>query len=282
MSIPTPLRQAAAAAFRLFRTEVRGVRRVGGNLTRITFGGPELAGMACGGLDQRVKLILPLPGQELELPEGDRPYQRLRELPNESRPHFRSYTVRAHRPESCEFDIDFVLHGDAGPGTSFARTARVGDRLAVYAPDAEHAHGARFGGVEYRMDALGDRTLIVGDETALPAIGSILETLPAGVAADVYVEIPDPSDEQVLETDADAEVHWLARSGCERPGVLMTDAIRAARLSSESYCWVAGERAMVTTIRRHLISERDFDRESVTFMGYWRNGESEGSRPAAG
>ena len=282
MTLLTPPRPAATAAFKLFRVEVRDVRRLGRHLTRITFGGPDLARMACGGLDQRIKVIFPLPGQELVLPEDDRPYLALRNLPAEIRPHFRSYTVRAHRPELCEFDIDFVLHGDTGPGSSFALHARVGDCLAVYAPNAEHPHGARFAGVEYRMETLRERTLIVGDETALPAIGSILESLPTGVCADVYIEVPDSRDAQPLVTAADASVYWLPRSGSERPGSLLAEAVRDARLSCESYCWLAGECGMVTAIRRHLINDRDFERDAITFMGYWRNGQSEDLRVAAG
>ncbi|EQD81741.1 hypothetical protein GCM10009533_14810 [Saccharopolyspora spinosporotrichia] len=109
--------------------------------------------------------------------------------------------------------------------------ARVGDRIAVYAPNAEHPHGRRFAGVEYDFDRLGERTLLVGDETALPAIASILEALPSGVRAEVFAEVPDSGDVLSIPTAADARVQWLPRLGCEAPGVLVADALRAAARS---------------------------------------------------
>ncbi|MFD0488496.1 siderophore-interacting protein [Saccharopolyspora spinosporotrichia] len=149
--------------------------------------------------------------------------------------------------------------------------ARVGDRIAVYAPNAEHPHGRRFAGVEYDFDRLGERTLLVGDETALPAIASILEALPSGVRAEVFAEVPDSGDVLSIPTAADARVQWLPRLGCEAPGVLVADALRAAA-RSRRVLLDRGERDMVTATRRHLLGECGFDRESITFMGYWRRG----------
>ncbi|QUH02970.1 siderophore-interacting protein [Saccharopolyspora erythraea] len=272
MTIQTPPRPRTSTAFRLFPVEVTGVRRLGANLARITFGGAELGAMASGGLDQRIKLVFPLPGQDLVLPEGDQPFQALCALPDGIRPHLRTYTLRAHRPEQREFDVDFVLHGDTGPGSAFGMRARVGDRIAAYAPNAEHPHGRRFAGVEYDFERLGERTLLVGDETALPAIASILEALPPGVRAEVFAEVPDSGDVLSIPTAAEVRVHWLPRLGCEAPGVLVADALRASRPATGAYCWIAGERDMVTSTRRYLLGECGFDRESITFMGYWRRG----------
>ncbi|GAA0529376.1 siderophore-interacting protein [Saccharopolyspora subtropica] len=277
MTILTPPRSdVVTSPFRLFRIEVARVHRLSRHVARITFTGPELSAMTSGGLDQRVKMIFPLPGQREPLvPTGERPYQALRELPPDIRPKLRSYTVRAHRPELAEFDVDFVLHGGTGPASAFAGRARPGDRLLVYAPNAEHPHGVRCSGVEYRLDALRGRTLLVGDETALPAIGGILAALPGGVQAKVYVEIPDVADAQHLASTADVQVHWLPRRA-RRPGAALVEAVRSAPLpGGEWYAWVAGEAAMVTTVRRHLLRERGFHRDAVTFMGYWRYGRSE-------
>ncbi|MGP4018948.1 siderophore-interacting protein [Saccharopolyspora sp. 5N708] len=277
MTILSPPRPdlTEASPFRLFRIEVAEVWRLSRHLVRITFTGPELSAMTSGGLDQRVKMIFPLPEQsEPVVPSGTRPYQALRELPPEIRPKLRSYTVRAHRPERGEFDVDFVLHGDIGPASAFAGRAKPGDRLVVYAPNAE-CPASRRSGVEFRLDALRGSALLVGDETALPAIGGILTALPVGVRAAVYVEIPDASDAQHLASAADVEVHWLPR-GDRRPGAVLLPAIRAASLlGGDRYAWLAGESAMVTSVRRHLLDERGFDRAAVTFMGYWRYGRSE-------
>ncbi|WP_190813369.1 siderophore-interacting protein [Saccharopolyspora pogona] len=276
MTISSPPRLelgAEALPFRLFRIEVAEVHRLSRRLVRITFTGPELSAMTSGGLDQRVKLIFPQPGQrEPMIPAGERPYQALRALPLEIRPKLRSYTVRVHRPERDEFDVDFVLHGDTGPASAFAGRARPGDRLVVYAPNA--ACPASCGGVEFRLDAVRDRALLIGDETALPAIAGILAALPGGVRAKVYVEIPDAADAQYLASAAEVELHWLPRRG-RRPGAALLSAIRAAVLPGEWYAWLAGETGMVASLRRHLVDDRGFDRSAVTFMGYWRLGRSE-------
>jgi NADPH-dependent ferric siderophore reductase len=40
------------------------------------------------------------------------------------------------------------------------------------------------------------------------------------------------------------------------------------------YAWIAGESAMVTALRRHLVRDLGVDRRQVAFMGYWRVGVS--------
>ena len=63
-------------------------------------------------------------------------YARWRDLPDEARMPFRTYTVRRIDPEALELDIDFVLHHDAGPAGAWAEAATIGDRILVVGPDA--------------------------------------------------------------------------------------------------------------------------------------------------
>lgn len=263
--------------FQAFRARVTRVRRVSPNFTRITFAGPELAHMARCRLDQRVKLLLPLPGQARPvLPEYDRSYPALQRMPADLQPIRRSYTIRAHRPEVHECDIDFVLHADSGPGSAFAARAVPGDEVAIFGPDAGRACGRA--GVEYRLDAVTDQTLLVGDETALPAIGGILEDLPAGVRARVCVQVPDLAEVQRFATRADVDVAWLERGApSQHAAKAMVDMVRELELPRWGlYSWIAGEAGMVKAVRRHLVSERGLDRAGITFMGYWRYGKAEG------
>lgn len=266
-------------AFTVFSVRVSGVRRLGAHLVRITFGGAELAGMGSGGLDQRIKLLFALPDQDGPcLPEDERTLRAVRAMPRHLRPVVRTYTIRAYRPERHEFDVDFVLHGDAGPGSAFAAHARIGDRIGVVGPNAgyEHTDHDRHSGVEYKLRLLRDHTLIVGDETALPAIGSILETLPAHVRATVLVEIPESADVQVLTTSAALDLRWLPRRELgTRRGRAVLDAVVSTPLPTGVYAWACGESGMVKAVRRHLVDERGLDRSAVTFMGYWRPGATE-------
>ena len=243
-------------------------------LARVTFGGLDPEEITSGGFDQRIKLLLPLPGQrEPHLP-GEGTYSAVRALPDHLRPALRTYTVRAFRPQDGEIDVEFVLHGLDGPGARFAGSARPGAKVALYAPNARYPHGPRPRGVEFRLDRVADRTLLVGDETALPAIGSVLEGLPDGVGASVFVETAPGVRSPVLPGRAGVEVHWLRRTP-SAPGAAALQAVRQVRLGAASwYSWVAGESGMVRAVRRHLLRERGFDRQDVTFLGYWRAGRS--------
>ncbi|MFD7880033.1 siderophore-interacting protein, partial [Streptomyces sp. NPDC059766] len=117
-----------------------------------------------------------------------------------------------------------------------------------------------------------------GDETARPAVSSILESLPAGTRARVWLEVHHAGTVQDLATRADAEITWLLRDGhtaADHP--LALDALRAAHLpaAQHPYVWIAGESGCVKQLRRHFVGERGIDRRRVTFVGYWRQGLSE-------
>jgi NADPH-dependent ferric siderophore reductase len=254
--------------------------RLSPTMTRVTVGGDSLRDFASGGLDQRVKLLLPQDGQDAPvLPgvRGDGWYQSYLAQPAQERAIMRTYTVRAVRPEARELDIDFALHGDTGPASRWATRTEPGDRLALWG-----SRVADNGGLDFRPTSDAKWLLITGDETALPAIGGILEALPAGRPTQVFLEVPDPADRQNLHTEAEVEITWLIR---EHPGTahgsLVLDAVRAAALpDGEGYAWIAGEAASVRTLRRHLVQERGHHRKSVNFTGYWRKGKTE-DEPAA-
>ncbi|PJJ61626.1 siderophore-interacting protein [Compostimonas suwonensis] len=215
--------------YRRFDVAVARIDRLSPHFVRITFTGDELAVFGTEGLDQRVKLVLPLPGNGVaHFPHGDDWFGEWRLLPHEHRNPIRTYTVRAVRPAARELDIDFVDHGDAGPASRWLRTARVGDRLAIVGPDARSAQ--RSVGIEWRPDAAGT-LLLAGDETAVPAICSILGSLPATARGCALLEVPQTAD--ILEVDAPAgvEVRWLARDGgsnaAAEQGALLDGAVRA-------------------------------------------------------
>lgn len=267
----------AGTPFRVFRAFVRDVAWLSPSLTRITFGGAELAGMTGGGLDQRIKLLLPRRGQVRPCLPGDRDYRSVRALGENVRPILRTYTLRAHRPERAEFDVDVVMHGSGGPGSAFAHRARPGDEIAVAAPRLDHPHPARLPGVEYDLARLQADTLIVGDETALAAIGGIVEALPSGTRAQVYAEVPDPMDIPRLSTRADVQAYWFVHHGRARARHDLLDAVRSARADCDRcYAWVAGESGLVRAVRRLLIRQLGFAIGNGTFMGYWKQGRAGG------
>ena len=246
---------------RFRRAQVLRVSVLTPRMRRITLGGPDLAGFgATGSGSERIKLGFPQPGAPVVLPEW---------TPNgwkypAGAPELaiRAYTVRAWRPDVTELDVDMVLH-EHGPGGRFAATARPGDEVGVAGPGPDYA----------RADDA-PWHLIAGDETALPAISTILATLPAGARAYVFVEVADAAEEQPLASPADLTVTWLHRDGDE-PGTggRLPAAIRAFTWPEGSpHTWVAGETAAVRDIRRYLRFERGLPKESVQVYGYWRRG----------
>ncbi|MEU9518288.1 siderophore-interacting protein [Streptomyces sp. NPDC048224] len=276
---------AVAAPFRFFSLQVARTRRLGPSLARVTFTGGDLHAFHSDGLDQSLSLFLPHPGQAepavpVELGEGW--WQGWRELPEDVRAVMRSYTLRAVRRDgdgdTAEIDIDFVLHGvdpgspvQAGPAARWAAGAAPGDRVLLLGPAVADNRAIRF-----RPPEDTDLVVIWGDETAVPAACAVVESLPTGTRARVWLEVPHAEDVQDLHTAADAEITWLVRDGAAGSEAALA-ALREARLphTGHPYVWIAGESGCVKQLRRHFVNERGIDRRRVTFVGYWRRGLTE-------
>ncbi|MET4924766.1 siderophore-interacting protein [Streptomyces sp. PSRA5] len=284
-----------APALPVRTVEVRAVRRLSPHMVRVTFAGPAPADLPYDDApDQQVKLYFPRPGQSAPLlPEpgadGDvmRWYGAFQAIPEDERPWARSYTIRAQDPARGTLDIDFVLHegtddgtddgtghgsrdgtgdgvrADEGPATRWARSAGVGDVLGVFGPSAYFAEPVPLGTTDWM--------LLAGDESALPAIGTIIEALPEGARAVAYVEVWDAAEEQRFESAGEVTVHWLHRAATAGDGPPLVEAVRAATFPAGSvFAWLGGEAGAVRALRRHLVGERGIDRRSVHFTGYWR------------
>ncbi len=297
---------SAKPEYRLFPVVVNRVLRLGPSFVRITFGSACLSGFGFGGLDQRIKIVLPKPGRPLgDFPEGDNWYPRWLDLPDDVRPDLRTYTVRAYRPHAREVDVDFVLHGlddgHAGPASTFAATARPGQVIGLFAPDRPGS--GRMWGCEWSPPASADRLVLAGDETAVPALAAIVESLPSDSHGVVCVEVPDIGDEQEWERPAGVDVRWYARAGAPH-GKLLTEGVAEAlrelrpvrdasprqselvdvdvdtgalwevpeAATGSIYGFLAGEAAMIKRLRRLLIDEHGVPEQAVAFMGYWREG----------
>jgi NADPH-dependent ferric siderophore reductase len=255
--------------------QVTNVTRVTPHMARITFGGGDLADFTYDEPDQQVKLYFPKPGQAVpRLPEqnadGDfmRWYEAFTAIPEHERPWMRSYTIRAHHPRNITIDIDFVLHGDAGPATRWAQSAKPGDTLGMFGPSSNFARPIPIGASIGAFDWL----LLAGDETALPAIGTLIESLPAGARAVAYIEVSDAAEEQRFDTRGEVTVHWVHRGKIlARRSDVLVEAVRGAKFPSGSvFAWLAGESGAVRALRRHLVNERGVEKRSIDFAGYWR------------
>ncbi|MGW9632090.1 siderophore-interacting protein [Agromyces sp. NPDC055520] len=233
----------AKPGYRVFDTQVAEIRRMSPHFVRVTFRSDELRDLGWDGPDQRIKVVLPLASSGFdEVPRDGDWYATWRALPDERRNPIRTYTIRSARPDLGELDLDFVAHGDSGPASRWIAAAGIGDRLLVIGPDATSDEES--GGWEWRPGAA--RTLLIaGDETAVPAIGAILEQLPGDARGAVFLEVPEAGDALELRAPAGVDVHWLSRgdaaggqAGETRYGARLVDAVTAW-----ADAWVAADPA---------------------------------------
>ncbi|WP_297645794.1 siderophore-interacting protein [Pseudonocardia sp.] len=234
--------------------QVRRSERITPRMIRVTLGGDELAGFGGDGPDRRIKMFFPVPGQER--PAVPRAMSGGPVWPaGEARPAIRTYTVRRFDAGSGELDVDFVLHEGHGPAAAWARDARPGSWVGVSEP-----------GGHYEPDPNADFHVVIGDETALPAVATVLDALPDGVPALAFLEVADAAEEQPLP----ATVTWVHR-GDREAGAPLAEAVRAAEFpAGRGQAWLSGESACVKDLRKHLLDDRGIDRRAVYATGYWR------------
>ena len=232
------------------RLQVLRVVDITPRMRRVTLGGPELAGFVSLGSDDHIKLLFPQNAQEqaaLESPsfsiKGDGP-----------QPAMRDYTPRRYDLSIGELDIDFVLHGD-GPASTWAEQVQVGQHLYIGGP-----RGSMI------VPDIFDSYLLIGDETAIPAIARRLEELPAGRKVLAVIEIADAAEQQVLSSAAKVEVIWVL-SGQDD----LLDVVRNLTVPSGTlYSFVATETKLSRQVRRVLLDTHKVNEEYLKAVGYWR------------
>ncbi|MEJ6490590.1 siderophore-interacting protein [Leucobacter sp. USCH14] len=256
----------------LVTAEVVRAERISPNFIRITIGGDDLARWRHLGFDQWFRLAMPVAGDATRFDRmsdrfDTRGYLKYLALPKATRPEIRNYTVRAFRPESNEMDIDFVVHesddpAHAGVAAPWAISLPIGDRVALIDQ-----------GCGYRSVEDTDRVVLVGDETALPAVLGILRDIAPESVGHAIIEVPEAADRQPVEAPAGVDVQWIERKPGERPGSHALDALRGLPASAAEgavSAFVAGEQQLATGGRRHLVNERGVAKQAIDFCGYWR------------
>ncbi|MCA5893481.1 siderophore-interacting protein [Isoptericola sp. NEAU-Y5] len=229
----TPSRDAGAAPaaqpYRMFDVTVSRVTRLCPSFIRVTFTGEDLHEFADNGRDQRIKFLLPAPCGGWEYLDRQNPdwFTSWRSLPEERRNPLRTYTVRAVRQDLREVDVDIVLHGDTGPASRWANAAKPGAPLVIMGPNAAYTGGPH-GGLEFKPPATSHALLLAGDETAVPAIASICESLPDDAVGEVFLEVPHREDRWTLAAPAGVRITWLPREDREHGDVLVPAVQEAA------------------------------------------------------
>ncbi|MDR0192010.1 siderophore-interacting protein [Pseudomonas yamanorum] len=237
------------------RLEVLRVVDITPRMRRITLGGPELAGFISLGSDDHIKLLFPQNAAEqaaLDSPDfnlrGDGP-----------QPAMRDYTPRRYDLDIGELDIDFVLHGD-GPASTWAEQAKVGQHLHIGGP-----RGSMI------VPDIFDSYLLIGDETAIPAIARRLDELPAGRKVLAVIEIANAAEQQPLHSAAEVEVIWVVRGQDD-----LLETVQNLTLPDGSlYSFVATESKLSRQVRRVLLDTHNVNEAFLKAVGYWRAEGSE-------
>ena len=269
----------------LLHLTVLRTERLSTHWVRVTLGGGEVEKFRPMGFDQWFRLFLPIGGDaglDRVPAKANRMFGYLKflRIPDGERPVMRNYSVRAYRPATgdagAEIDVDFVLHGSAadgtaGPASRWAETCEPGEHVLIIDE-----------GLTFNPQRGTDRVVLVGDETALPAIASISASLPEGAVGAAIIEVPSAEDALEFPHPAGVEVTWIVRPHDAAPGSLALDALRRTALPDAPFhAYAAGEQALASGARRHLVGERGVDKNAVSFCGYWKIGAASPASKAA-
>lgn len=234
--------------------QVTRVQRLSPHMQRVTFGGEELRGFVSAAPDDHVKLFFPNSQGDIVPPvmgPNGPSYP-----PGREYSAMRDYTPRRFDAERNELTVDFVLHGD-GPASAWAEQAVAGQQLGAGGPRGSFVVADDF-----------EHYVLIGDETALPAIGRWLEEMPASARVHTLIEIPEAADRQPL---ASPNVRWLERNG--RPGAssqLLEQALQQMTIpAGDSFYWIATESRRARAMRQWLDEHRQVPKEWIRATGYW-------------
>lgn len=244
--------------------------RISPNFARVTLGHGDIDMFTYMGYDQWFRLFIPVTDGSLSrAPKklDTMSYLRYLAVSKTERPVLRNYTVRAYRPtgpDGAELDVDFVLHtspnGTTGPAMTWAQQCSAGDPVGIFDE-----------GTMFPRRPPAPNVRLVADESGLPAVAGILQSLPADTTGSAIIEVPSDGDRQQLDGPPGVEVRWLARNGDSvTPGSAALEEALAAPTGDDFYGWVVGESALPTALRRHWI-KTGTPKANISFCGYWKH-----------
>ena len=254
----TPRMRREPPAFRQL-TVAETARRTP-HLVRVTLRGADLESFEPPDPAGSVRLLIPDElGAELVIPvwNGNAFFHR-----DGRRPVIRTLTPLRHDAAAGELDVDVVLHG-AAPLSEWAVAVQPGDPAAVSGP-----------GRGYTIDRETATYLLAGDESAIPAIGQLVEALPTTARTTVIVEVAHPDARVAFADHSNVDVQWVDLPAGSEPGAALVSAVLASDLTADTRVWAAGEAAAMQRIRRHLFTVVGMTRSQATVRGYWKHGRS--------
>lgn len=234
-------------------------------MKRVTIGGDDLTRFQPKGPDQFMYFLLPPPGSDQLTIDRDFTWVGYRRMDEALRPVGAYYTVRTHRPEMNEIDFDMLLHddhgGEGGHASRWAASVSPGDPVALWGPRTS-----------YEPPDGTNRFYLFADETGLPAVACILETLSGGDSAYVFLDVEDGDDEVPLESRGDVEIEWLHRNNGHGNGSRLVESALAIDTPDPGgvYVFGGGESRAMTAVRKHVRKVWKLKKSQVSLVAYWR------------
>lgn len=237
---------------------VERVERLGPRMIRVVLGGEGLAEFSAPRwTDAYINALFVPPGAPYSVPFD---VDEARAGPPGQRPVGRRYTVRDWNVEQHQLTIDIVVHGDVGGGGPWALATSPGDLLQFLGPSGAYA-----------PDPDADWHLLVGDESALPAIAASLVRVPPGRPAVSILLVDGPGDEQTLDCPGDLRVTWLHRNAAPDANDLLLRAVEDIEFPpGRVHVFLHGEAGETRAVRRHLLADRGLPRDEMSASPYWR------------
>ncbi|WP_333618172.1 siderophore-interacting protein [Dietzia sp.] len=248
------------------RAHVLRSERISPHVMRVTLGGGDLEQFVYQGFDQWFRLAIPVHGDDRfeNLPGkfGIGGYLKFLTSPKGTRPVIRNYTIRNFRYEPAELDIDFVVHGTGGVAGPWAEAVEPGTDVAFI----DQGCGWK--------DVPAANTLIVADESGMPAALGVLRDLPRDATGHAIIELFDPADAQDDSVAPNGiDVRWVFRDPDDAPGSDALAALRELDHGSSVCAFAVGESSLATGTRRHLVAA-GVPKSNITFCGYWKRGKA--------
>ncbi len=214
--------------------------------------------------DRYVKLVFPKEGVDYPEPLDMRALRGV--LPPEDMPSVRTYTALFPDVEEGTLAIDFVIHGDEGIAGPWAAAAEPGDQLLVNGP-----------GGAYRPDPSADWHLLVGDESALPAITAAVEALPEYAVARVVVLVDSPDHEVGLPPSGQQPASPGCTAAARPPTAIWRPPYGRSSGGEDAFrrSCTARRRKLCTASGPTSSRNATSPATDVSISGYWRRGRSE-------
>lgn len=247
----TPIMQRVRHEFRARHVQLLAREKISPGFVRLTLGGPQLAGFVSAGFDDHTKLILPQAGQDKpNLPQmiDGKPHI------DGERPTMRDYTPLQYDAAANTLQMDFAVHGE-GPAVEWAQHAPLGQWLGLAGPR---------GSLVVPVDL--DWHVLLGDETAVPAMERRLAELPASSRAIVRVQVANPADQRAWTSAAALDVQWV-------------DSLAQAAAALEippghGFIWAAGEHRAMAELRKLMLAKPGAHPKRMRIASYWKQGEA--------